>query len=152
MKCEAKTEKEMRDTKVPSISTREELLEYIDSLVERKHDYGTAVYAMSMAAVAAYNYVAHKEGVTGFQASCADLDILRRNRGLLRGKILDYGNLLYPQYLNEEHFPSVEYLLTQNAGWLKKEAIKLLAMHKDAAQSVKDHWMRLAAREEVMPR
>lgn len=144
MKCEAKTEKEMRDTKVPSISTREELLEYIDSLVEREHDYGTAVYAMSMAAVAAYNYVAHKEGVTVFQASCADLDILRRNRGLLRGKILDYGNLLYPQYLNEEHFPSIQQLLRQNREWLREEAIKLLATSGYATQSVIDHWKMLA--------
>src|SRR5512141_507260 len=99
MKCEAKTEKEMRESKVPSIPTLEDLTEYIDSLVERPHEYGTCVYAMSMAATAAFHYVAGKLGVTGFQASCAALDVIRRTRGW-EGPflLLNAEDALYPQY------------------------------------------------------
>ena len=77
----SKDEKEMRDAKVPWPKTEEQLQQYVNSLVERPHDYGTCVYAMSMAATAAFNYVAGQLGVTGFQSSCADMDVIRRTRG-----------------------------------------------------------------------
>jgi len=80
MKETAQTEKEMREAKEPWPYTEQQLTEYIASLVDRQHDYGTCVYAMSLAAAAAFNYVAHKLGVTGFQSSCADLDFIRRTR------------------------------------------------------------------------
>lgn len=64
----ATDEKGMREAKVPWPHTKEQLTEYVESLVNRTHDYGTCVYAMSMAAEAAFNYVAHHLGVTGFQA------------------------------------------------------------------------------------
>jgi hypothetical protein len=50
-------ESDMRKAKVPWPQSEEELTEYINSLVYRNHDYGTCVYAMSMAAVAAFQYV-----------------------------------------------------------------------------------------------
>jgi hypothetical protein len=99
MKCEAMTERDMREAKVPWPHSITDLTEYVNSLIDRNHDYGTCVYAMSMAAVAAYNHVAHKLGVTGFQASCADLDILKRTRHMEHGfSIINYENVLYPQY------------------------------------------------------
>jgi hypothetical protein len=76
------TEEQLREFKTPWPQSIEELNDIIQALVERQHDYGTCVYAMSIAAVAAYNFVAHKLGTTGFQAGCADLDIVRRNRSL----------------------------------------------------------------------
>ena len=92
-------EKEMREATVPTPKTTEELAAYITTLVDQPHDYGTCVYAMSMAATAAFNYVASKLGVTGFQASCADMDILSRTRGYKHGfMILNAEDLLYPQY------------------------------------------------------
>lgn len=93
------TEIELKEAKVPWLKTKEELIDYIDKLVEQEHNYGTCVYAMSMAAVAAFNYVASKLIVTGFQASCAELDILRRIRNLEGSfMITDASKLLYPQY------------------------------------------------------
>lgn len=93
------TEQEMREAEVPWLETPEELSSYIAALVEQEHDYGTSAYAMSLAAVAAFQYVAKKLGTTGFQASCADMDVLRRTRGYENGfMILDANNLLYPQY------------------------------------------------------
>ena len=61
-------EQDMRAAEVPSAGTIGELSDYIESLVQQEHDYGTCVYAMSMAATSAFNYVAHQLGVTGFQA------------------------------------------------------------------------------------
>jgi hypothetical protein len=66
------TEAEMRDSEAPTHGTVEELAAYVRVLVERPHDYGTCVYAMSLAATAAFNFVAHKLGVTMFQASWGD--------------------------------------------------------------------------------
>lgn len=92
-------ERALREADVPWLETPEALSGYIAGLVDRPHDYGTCVYAMSMAATAAFHYVAHKLGVTGFQASCADMDILRRTRGYKNGfMILNADDLLYPQY------------------------------------------------------
>jgi hypothetical protein len=143
MKNEAKTEVEMRDAKVPWPSTIEELTEYIQSLVEREHDYGTTVYAMSMAAVAAYNYVAHKKGTSGFQASCADIDIIRRNRGWKGSLMLINGeNMLYPQYNIHE---KVNDALDKWADWAAGEAAERLAKCPDTCKEVKDHWEKLVA-------
>lgn len=140
------SEAELRESDVPWLSTQEELLSYTHALVAREHDYGTCVYAMSMAAVAAYHYVAHALGVTGFQASCADLDILRRTRGLKHGfRIIDYGNLLYPQYLNDEHFPNYIGLITENRRRLAISARELLNASPDASPNVLRHWRWLSS-------
>jgi hypothetical protein len=96
------TELEMAQTAVPWPRTIDELNSYINELVTKQHDYGTCVYAMSMAAVATFYYMSHELGVTGFQASCADLDFLKRTRSMKSGfKIMDYGNFLYPQYADK---------------------------------------------------
>jgi hypothetical protein len=93
------TEAELRDLAKPWPRTQDELHAYIESLVKRDHDYGTCVYAMSLSALAAFNYVAHKLGVTGFQASCADLDIVRRSRSIEGPFMLTKGqDMLFPQY------------------------------------------------------
>jgi hypothetical protein len=139
------TEKELRESKVPYIKTESELVEYIGNLVDREHDYGTCVYAMSMAAVATYRYVGGKLGVTGCQASCADMDILRRNRMMNSGfMLLNYENLLYPQYCNKEYFPGWETLIKNNREHLAQKAQEKLAEHSDAHPDVIRHWKMLA--------
>jgi hypothetical protein len=137
-------EKQMRETKVPTPKTPEELTAYITSLVEGDHDYGTCVYAMSMAANAAFNYVASNLGVTGFQASCADMDILRRTRSMEVFSINNMESLLYPQYCNEEHFPTYRQLIAKHKDWLKAKAVKLLEERQNAASEVIEHWEMLA--------
>ena len=144
------TEKELREVKDFWPKSDGELTDYINKLVNRPHDYGTCVYAMSLAAVAAFNYVAGKLGVTGFQASMADLDFIRRTRRLEMFSIIDFENLLYPQYLNKENFPNLQQLISKNAAWLKEKAAKKLSeidpnnpVHPD----VKSHWEYLASLE-----
>ncbi len=140
------TEAEMREATVPTPKSPEDLATYVDSLIAQEHDYGTCVYAMSMAAIAAFNLVADKLGVTGFQASFADMDILRRSRGWKGpAMVLDLANHLYPQY---DLVGDVQKAIDKNAKWFRDEAVKLLAdkdelVHADVAA----HWRKLAAAE-----
>lgn len=136
----AATEAELRAANVPTLQTMDSLTSYISGLVDRPHDYGTCVYAMSMSAVAAFNYVADKLGVTGFQASCADLDILSRIRHLKHGfRIVDYGNLLYPQYWDEETRGIYLAALREQPARFAKEAADKLSEGR-GADAILDHW------------
>lgn len=143
MKCEATTEQEMRDYKVPFPQHLDELNEFIISLTERQHDYGTSAYAMSLAATAAFNYICSKLGTTGFQASCADLDFLRRTRNIDGPfMLITAEKMLYPQY-------SLQQQLAEAMGkwgeWAAEEAKKKLAEDDGhAAESVVAHWKKLA--------
>ena len=144
MKCKAKTEAEMREVEAPWPKTDADLVEYIGSLVDRPHDYGTCVYAMSLAATAAFHYVSHKLGVTGFQASCADMDIIRRTRGIDGPfRLVDYANVLYPQYADRFTNQPVSQ---DTADWLKERAIKQLQddSHTGTHPDVLAHWQALS--------
>lgn len=137
------TEEELRDSVVPTFETIEGLLTYISKLTTREHDYGTAVYAMSMAAVAAFNHVASVEGVTGFQASCAKMDIIKRLGGHKDGFMLvDYSKLLYPQY--EQGIPGFWEHIKRNKEQLKKRALELLEENDQAHPNVAAHWKKLS--------
>lgn len=147
-------EEGMRDAKVPQMEGESDLAEFIDVMVSREHDYGTAARAMSCAAVAAFNYVAGKVGASGFQASCADLDILRQTRGWEWGKILDFDKLLYPQYVtNPNEFPSAQRLLGEHREELAKRAQRKIdeaaATHISVADDVAAHWRWLVGRAEA---
>lgn len=140
----AQTEAELRDTKDPWPLTKEQLIEYIESLIHRGHDYGTCCYAMSLAATAAFNYVAGVLGSTGFQASCADLDFLRRSRSIKGPFILLKGeDALFPQYDLRE---KLEEALTEWSLWLKQEAQKKLKHAEGAHPDAVAHWRKLTAR------
>jgi len=137
------TEAEMREAPAASPKTIGELSDCIQSLVKQEHDYGTCVYAMSLAATAAFNYVASQLGVTGFQASCADLDIVRRTRSI-KGPfmLIDGEKMLYPQY-------DLHAILSEAMNgwkeWAAKEAVKKLAETTSAHPDVVAHWKSLAS-------
>jgi hypothetical protein len=113
----------------------------IRDVTERSHDYGTCVYAMSLAATMTFYYVASYLGTTGFQASGADLDILKRTRRYKQGfRITNYTNLLYPQYWTKEHFPGAMDLLKDNLVELQKAAKGELVKDTDTMHpEVKKH-------------
>ncbi len=138
----------MRDSKAPWPKTPEELSAYIATLVDRPHDYGTSAYAMSLAATAAFQYVAGVLGCTGFQASCADMDILRRTRSI-KGPfmLIDGEQMLYPQY----DIPArVAEALDGWREWAAEEAKKRLAEDGGTAHlNVKARWEELAAYEKA---
>jgi hypothetical protein len=138
-----KTEQEMRAETAPTFDTVEELQGYITALVERQHDYGTCCYAMSLAATAAFNFVASKLGVTGFQASCADLDILRRTRHLDGPFVILKGeDELYPQYDNQQ---KLQECRESWKDWIAEQAKAKLEKSADSAHpNVVAHWKKLA--------
>lgn len=140
-----KTEQEMRDATVPWLETPEELSNYIRDLVEINHDYGTCAHAMSMAATAAFNYVAKQLGTTGFQAGYAAMDVLRRVNGIdCPFIVIKAEDDLYPQYNN---IAKVIEAQEQWKKWVTDKAIEKLENHKDsAATQVVEHWQKLAAR------
>ncbi len=142
------TESQMSKIELPKPQDLHELTAYIDNLIDREHNYGTCVYAMSLAAVAAYNLVAHKLKVSGFQASCADLDIIKRLRRYEDGFIiLNYSDLLYPHYLGEEHFPSYQTLIRENRVYLRQKAKKFIKSNKGAHPKVIEHWKKIASKK-----
>lgn len=135
------TEQEMRDMKAPTPKSREELNEYLNKLEDEDLDYGKCVYVMSLGATATFNYLAHKIGVTGFQASCADLDILRRTRSMDRFMIVNLENALYPQY---DLVAKLNKYLEDNKDYLAERATELLTSIEPAHPEVINHWKRLA--------
>ena len=139
------TEAQMRESEVPWPKTKIQLEQYIDSLVIKDHTYGTCAYAVSMAAVAAFNYVAGQLGITGFQSSCADMDVIRRTRGIKGPFMIIKGeDALYPQY----DLPArLEKAMEEWKPWLKEEATKKLAGGGNAHPNVIGHWEELSAME-----
>jgi hypothetical protein len=140
------SEEDLRDLKLPWPETEEELLSIIRAVTKRRQDYGTCVYAMSLSAVAAFYYASSLLGVSGFQASCADLDIIRRTRHIELFRILHTEDLLYPQYCDDEHFPTWQMMLEKNKDWFSKKAKERLADGGAMHPNVKAHLEKLASR------
>lgn len=145
---------EMRDTEVPFLDSLEEVTEYIKNLVNMPHDYGTGVYAMSMAAQAAFNHVASKLGVTGWQTSYADLDFIRRTRHI-DGPfiIIKVEDAVYPQYDLRER---LDKFLNEDdvRKWLSEMAQKNLDqidLMGEVHPAVLEHWKMLAATRTPSP-
>ena len=137
-------EQELRNAKVPRINTIKELTNYIGKLVNREHDYGTCCYAASMSAVAALNYVFSKLGMTGFQSSLADMDVIRRNRRWDNGfYVVNWKNVLYPQYWTGEYFPQPIDILKKEPKHFNELVVKKLSSTDSACNSVKSHWLKI---------
>lgn len=126
----------------------EEVSKIIIDLTERKHDYNSCVYAMAIAASAAMKYVATKLAVTGYQFSAAEMKLIAKSRNLdMGGRLLNYQDILYPQYCDNEHFPSWEDVLKNNKEKFVKKAKEFLVEHPSAAPNVIAHWQKIASME-----
>lgn len=109
----------------PWPQTMNDLVEIVDNEVACAHDYNTVVDAMATAAVAAMNYVAHELGASGFQASCADLEIVKRTRHLdCPFALLTADSMLFPQY-DPPSIKAIEYE-AEWTEWAQEEARKKL--------------------------
>ena len=131
---------------VPWFKTEDELIAYIREMLawpggatDGGEGYGRCVHAMSNAALAAYRYIGGKLGVTGFQASCADMQFLVDSRGMKHGALLLDGNdVLYPQYdLVEKAREFVESL--RNSADIRQAAAENLAKGR-GVENVRAHW------------
>lgn len=145
MKINGLNEKECRELNIPYFDSIEELKEFIESLDTLNNDYGTAAYSMSLAGVAAFNYIAHRFGCTGFQAGYADLDMIRRIR-LIKGPfmIIDLENYLYPQYNLQER---LNEFIKESNDWIIEQAKNNLKENPGAHPNVINHWKKLAKEE-----
>lgn len=143
----------LRAAKIPFPKAEDEMLAIMRAVLDRGHDYGTCVYAMSIAATAAFNYAASKLGCTGFQASLADLDFVRRAR-LIDGPLAIFkaADLCYPQYDLRTKFNE---WVEKSQDWVSERCAELLrdmdATGGGAHPGVVAHWEKhamLRAREE----
>jgi len=129
-------------------NTKDELLEVIEEELNKEHDYNTSVDALVECALATFNYCAHVLGITGFQASYADMMFIKRTRHL-KGPfaILDGEKLLYPQYDLRETF---EKYMREWPAQLSKLAEEKLAENKDGYghPDVIARWKEIAALEQ----
>lgn len=92
--------KEAKEVKTP-----DELALFVTKLITQyNHDYGTVVRAMTAAMMASFSVVdkSPQGGITGFQAGFIAWDMIKEFMSIQgAAKILDYDNLLYPQYAHK---------------------------------------------------
>lgn len=137
------TEQALRDEFKDKIknTTIDELPEVIRSLIEREHDYGTICVAMGIAAATtAWAMDKHENGgITGFQAGAVAWEMLRHwgalYPGECGGRMLNYDDLLYPQY--GDKFTTISAHAWKE---VQKKAEKNIEEKEGCAPSVLAHW------------
>lgn len=139
-------EEQLREREGAWPKTTEELVAVITELLSAQHSYGSCVYAMSLSAEAAFNYVASTLGASGFQASCANLDFFRRSRSI-KGpfSIVTTENYLYPQY-KHKHDELRQRMEEAAAKRALEKVNELVATGPNIAgphPNVWRHWLRL---------
>ena len=121
--------------------TLETLPAFMEMLAEFQHDYNTAPYAITAAALGA-SWAMDKTphcGITGFQAGCIMWEYIQnwglsyKNKPL---RMINYDEMLYPQY--QRHF---EKVITEDTwNYLQYQANKHLKECDCACDEVKEHW------------
>lgn len=127
--------------------TLESLPKFIDHVMnDYQHDYGTICHAVAACALAAVHAADNlpNGGITGYQAGFVMWDIIRQMNyptNKCGMKLLDYDNMLYPQYANR-----FQKTIRENT-WkaLQEQARELLNTSKTAHPAVRAHWESIAA-------
>lgn len=127
------------------INSLDELITYLQYVKEIGNcGYGEAPRAIAQAALATAWYLANEFGITGFQAGCTMWDFIKdwsysgNKCGL---KIVDYDNMLYPQYDHKFEKTMRPYVWEE----LQKQAKKNLETSQYASEGVIEHWKSIAA-------
>jgi hypothetical protein len=124
----------------------EDLANQIQEIVSKSYSYEDAPNALAEAALLAFNFVASELGVSGYQASYADMVFLSKSR-LIKGPfaIVKAEDMLYPQY---DILKDVQKHLDTWSSWVAEEATRRLkgsANLYSPSFTVIDHWKKLAA-------
>jgi hypothetical protein len=146
---EGSLEKQLRDEYGPKVGgvTPETLPSFISELMSKDHDYGSVCVAMGLAA-AATAFACNKHegargGITGFQSGAVFWEFVRAwgspTIGECGARMVNYENLLYPQYEND--FKSIT---TETFEAVQKRAVELLAEKDTASPAVIAHWQTIA--------
>lgn len=126
--------------------TADRLPEFIRKLTEDyQHDYGTICHAVAAAAVAGAWSVERSPcgGITGFQAGAIMWEFMRHwNHVKGPARLLDYNDLLYPQYENK--FRTISDETWQH---IKDQARKNLDENGEAHPAVVAHWQSIMSGE-----
>lgn len=123
--------------------TAERLPEFIRRLTQDYcHDYGTICHAIAAAACAAARAVEHSPsgGITGFQGSAVMWEFCRNwmQWDDTPRRLLDFRNLLYPQY--ETDFRTISQSIWT---WTRAEAERNLS-ERGGTPEVRAHWQKIA--------
>ncbi len=130
------------------IKTPDELAQFVTKLTtEYEHDYGTIVRAVTAAMLAGFSVVdkSPQGGITGFQAGFIGWDMVKEFMSIQgAAKILDYDNLLYPQYADK-----FEKTLTAEIWGVTQQKAKdnLAESNEHTNHNVISHWESIAAGE-----
>ena len=134
------------------ITNPDELVKFMDYVMnEFNHDYGTICHALSAIALAAARVAdRHYEqgGITGFQAGFVMWGFIKEwmfSHNKLGLSLIDYDNLLYPQYDHSFTITLDPKLVEQ----MQKEAQRLIdtTNPNQVNENVLAHWKKLAEGE-----
>lgn len=131
---------------VEDVKTPEDAKKFIQGLMDKyNHGYGTIVHACTVAAIAGFKAMDNSEqgGITGFQAGCIGWRLIEEFMSIkYPAKILDYNNMLYPQY---EH--NFEKTIDQKTfDFLQEKAKSELKKGKEhVSPDVRQHWKDIVA-------
>ena len=105
--------------------------------------YGNIVHKMAISAIATTWAVDHSDqgGITGFQAGCVMWEYIQFWMSLHHPlSLIDYENMLYPQY--EDRFTSIS---KETFAWMQKRAREILEENKDHGMhpNVREHMERI---------
>lgn len=147
------TEQELREVwqkRARECRTLSDLAAFHKELADHTHDYGSCCVAIGAFAIAAAWVAERTEsigrgGITGFQAGAVQWEMIggwdasgAKNNPQ---KLMDYGNLLWPQYA--EYFTTIT---PETWEWAQQEAKKRLAEgNGNAVGPVRKHWQSIAA-------
>jgi hypothetical protein len=129
--------------------TLETLPKFIDQALTRPHDYGTICVAIGAIAAAAAKAADRSPGggITGFQAGAVFWEFQKQwgvfGHGEKPLRMLQYNNMLYPQYAHD--FKSIS---SETWEWLQKRATELLNEKRGPiapTDAVVTHWRSIKA-------
>lgn len=125
--------------KAEAVKTEDELIAFIRDMVSYDHDYGSIVHAIFNGMNATMNFINRSPagGITGFQAGCLGHMCIQEYLYIKPPyRILDFNNLLYPQY--EDKFEKV----ISREVWedlRKKAAVEYEKFGEHGSERVKSH-------------
>ena len=142
MSDEFATKQELKD-KRKNIKSFDDLVEFLKDVDEHYNiGYGDSPRAIAQAALATAWYLAGRFGITGFQAGATLWDFIEDwgSIGKLTNcaKLVDYDNLLYPQFKDKMTDKSISSDTWRN---IQKAAKELLSKSREYAHpDVVNHW------------
>jgi hypothetical protein len=122
----------------------EELAAFITRLLgDYQHDYGTICHALAAGAIATCKMMDNSAqgGITGFQAGAIMWEFMKHWNDIgLPARLIDFNNLLYPQY--EYEFNSIS---EDTWSYIREEARKKLSDRENLVHpDVYAHWKSIA--------